>query len=468
MLIDEPLPFIKDFINQLDDSINGQESRQHLSITQRAWLAFCLMGILITNSICWAKFERASFGSYPRTALSWMFKHAKIPWEKLLTASVRLILKKYGILEGMLVIDDSDKKRSKSAKKIYQIHKFYDKTSGGYINGQEFIVLLLVTAQITIPVGFAFYQPDPVYSKWKKQDKKLKQKKIPKKNRPVAPPKNKEYPTKLEIALNLLKDFKHCHPTFKVKVILADALYGTANFLDKAAAKFGGIQVISQIRCDQNIRYKGKTKSVKKFFSHYTCVPQNLSIRGGTQRQVEVGSARLYVNSHNKISEVIGLKYEGESDYRYLVASNLSWRTQDIVQAYTYRWLVEVFFEDWKLYEGWGRLAKRYDGSSRSLILSLLLDHCLLLHPEQKIRLENKQPAATVGSLQQLIQVDSLLAFIRRLLTVENPTQKLEQLSHTITEVFQLAPSNKHMNHREMGNLEPSESLKSKSEIIYA
>ena len=63
--------------------------------------------------------------------------------EKLLTASVRLILKKYGILEGMLVIDDSDKKRSKSAKKIYQVHKFYDKTSGGYINGQEFIVLLL-------------------------------------------------------------------------------------------------------------------------------------------------------------------------------------------------------------------------------------------------------------------------------------------------------------------------------------
>jgi len=91
-------------------------------------------------------------------------------------------------------------------------------TSGGYINGQEFIVLLLVTAQITILVGFAFYQPDPVYSKWKKPDKKLKPTKIPKKNRPVAPPKNKNYPTKLEIALNLLEDFKHCHPTFKVKV----------------------------------------------------------------------------------------------------------------------------------------------------------------------------------------------------------------------------------------------------------
>jgi hypothetical protein len=77
-----------------------------------------------------------------------------------------------------------------------------------------------------------------------------------------------------------------------------------------------------------------------------------LSIRGEAQRQVHVGSARLYVNAHHKKRFVIALKYEGESEYRYLVASNLSWRTQDIVQAYTYRWLVEVFFEDWKLSSG--------------------------------------------------------------------------------------------------------------------
>ena len=70
---------------------------------------------------------------------------------------------------------------------------------------------------------------------------------------------------------------------------------------------------------------------------------------------------------------VIALKYEGESDYRYLVATDMTWRTMDITQAYTLRWLVEVFFEDWKLYEGWGREAKRLDeeGSSRGLILSL-------------------------------------------------------------------------------------------------
>ncbi|WP_221894526.1 hypothetical protein [Bathymodiolus japonicus methanotrophic gill symbiont] len=78
-------------------------------------------------------------------------------------------------------------------------------------------------------------------------------------------------------------------------------------------------------------------------------------------QRVTVSSARLKVSSHSKKRFVIALKYGGENDYRYLVATDLTWRTQDIIQAYTLRWLIEVFFEDWKLYEGWGREAKQLD-----------------------------------------------------------------------------------------------------------
>jgi hypothetical protein len=38
----------------------------------------------------------------------------------------------------------------------------------------------------------------------------------------------------------------------------------------------------------------------------------------------------------------MALKYEGEDTYRYLMASDLSWRTLDIVQAHTLRWQVEI------------------------------------------------------------------------------------------------------------------------------
>jgi len=40
---------------------------------------------------------------------------------------------------------------------------------------------------------------------------------------------------------------------------------------------------------------------------------------------------------------VVALKYEGEETYRYLIASDLSWRTLDIVQGHSLRWLVEIF-----------------------------------------------------------------------------------------------------------------------------
>ena len=70
----------------------------------------------------------------------------------------------------------------------------------------------------------------------------------------------------------------------------------------------------------------------------------------------------------------------------------------------------QVFVQDWKTYEGWGALTKQpgEEGSSRSLILSLLVDHCLLLHPAQLVQLNHRQPAYTVGSLIHRIKVDSL------------------------------------------------------------
>ena len=177
-----------------------------------------------------------------------------------------------------------------------------------------------------------------------------------------------------------------------------------------------------------------------------------------------VSSARLKVNAHGSKRFVIALKYEGEENYRYLVATEMSWRTKDIIQAYTLRWLVEVFFEDWKLYEGWGREGKQYDeeGSSRGLLLSLLLDHCLILHPEQMVCIENKLPTYTVGSLQRKLQMEALLEFIKSLLQYENPGEKLKELGTIIKEVFQLLPSKKHLIGRNLGRLEPTPSLKNR------
>ena len=179
MVIGKPAPFVSAFVDAVDAAIRTHQPQHALSVTQRTWLAFCITAVLVTNSICWARFARASFGTYAMAALSWMFRHSKIPWEHLLVASVRVILQHHGITSGTLVIDDTDNPRSKSAKALAYLYKLRDKESGGYLWGQSLVFLVLVTPKISMPVGVVFYQPAPEISAWYKTDKSLKKQGCP-------------------------------------------------------------------------------------------------------------------------------------------------------------------------------------------------------------------------------------------------------------------------------------------------
>src|SRR6266403_265530 len=338
-----------------DDAIREHHPSHAMSVTQRAWLAFCVTAVLVTNSICWARFERASLGTYSLAALSWMFRHSKIPWDHLLVASVRVILRHHGITSGSLVIDDTDNQRSKAATALAHLYKLRDKESGGYLWGQSLVFLLLVTPKISIPVGFVFYQPAPELSAWYKQEKTLKKQGVPAKQRPPKPAPNPQYPTKQQLALRLLEEFKSHHPAIRIHCITADALYGTALFVESASALFGGVQVLSHIRSNQNIRVGKRAQPVADYFATHPGTPHRIRIRGGEERVAMVGSARLYVCSHHTKRFIVAIKYAEEETSRYLIASDLSWRTLDVVQGHTLRWLVEVFIQDWKSHEGWAQ-----------------------------------------------------------------------------------------------------------------
>lgn len=433
-----------------------------LTKTQQTWLKYCLMGILLTNTVCWAAFRCAGLGDYQLGALSWMFRRSKLSWDGLLQASVSVVLRRFKITSGVLAADDSDHRRAKKTTKIHAAHKIFDKKTGGYFNGQCIVFLLLVTPIVTLPVGFRFYRPDPKQMAWRKEDERLRRMGTKKSARPAAPAPDPAYPGKAEIVLQLIETFRAAHPAVKVNAVLADALFGTQAFMDGASKYCAKAQVISQLRGNQRIVSGNRKQTVEDYFAAHPGVPQRIRIRGGKEVMATIGSARLPVRAHGKKRFVIALKYPGETAYRYLVATDLSWRAVDIVQAYTLRWLIEVFFEDWKLNEGWGQLAKQPDeeGSSRSLILSLLLDHALILHPEQRARLENKTSACTVGSLRQLSRGEAFLECVHRVLTADNPAEQFAQLVEKVKALFPLAPSEKHMSGRDIGRLEPAPSLK--------
>ena len=60
----QPLPCVTAFIDGLNESLGQLSENATLTRVQRVWLAIVLMGIVITNKLCWAAFERLSLGCF--------------------------------------------------------------------------------------------------------------------------------------------------------------------------------------------------------------------------------------------------------------------------------------------------------------------------------------------------------------------------------------------------------------------
>ena len=346
------------------------------------------------------------------------------------------------------MIDDTDKERSKNTTRIAKAHKIKDKKRGGYFNGQNLIFLVLVSKELTLPVGFYFYEPNPEMVAWRKEEKRLKEKGVAKCHRPPLPPHNPDYPNKKELSLKLLSNFMKYFENFKVRAVTADTFYGTESFISEAANITKQNQVISQIKKNQLINVNGSNISVNDFFKNYHGKTETQELRG-TNKKITYRSGKFKVKSHNKKYYIIALKYDNESDYRYLIANDMTWRDIDIIKAFALRWLVEVFIQDWKLYEGWNQLAKQRgnEGSDRGVTLSLLCDHALSLHDDQMALFKNNKSACTVGSLREKVMMESLNAFIKNIIDSGNPKEMFDQYSNKLSSLFELQSSTKHLRH---------------------
>lgn len=443
----EALPFITNYINALNDGVKKLGNASGLSKTQCVWLRFVLLAMLLTNSLCWARFERFGLGTYSAKALSWLFVRAKIAWEIILCASVCHILSKYGIKRGRLVVDDTDNERSKTTTKIAKVHKIKDKRSGGYFNGQNIVILLLVSKELTIPVGFRFFEPDPELRKWRIEDARLRSAGVIAKNRPKKPARNPDYPKKWELALSMLQDFRGKCPDVMIDAVIADAAYGNKDFSEAARELIDRPQVISQIATSQLINVGGKNIQAREFFKDYEGATEATLTLRGEEKRITYISKKCKVKARGKKCWVIALKYEGETEYRYIVATDMSWNDIDVIKTYAMRWLVEVFIQDWKSYEGWSQLAKQrgINGSIQGVILSLLCDHMLYFHDANLVLFENKKRAATVGSIRNKVLIESLMVFINNIVESDNPKELLAKFTEEATALFEIRESAKHL-----------------------
>ena len=165
--------------------------------------------------------------------------------------------------------------------------------------------MVLVTKIVTLPVGFRWYTPDPKLKAWRKENQRLKCDGVPFSQRPAQPNPDPNYPTKQALSLAMVDEFARWFPDVVVKAVLADALYGTREFMDKTSAATGGAQVVSQLRSNQLVFSRGKKVSLTNYFARQAGVETTLSIRGGEKKRVTMLAARLKVKAHGKRRFVI-------------------------------------------------------------------------------------------------------------------------------------------------------------------
>ena len=94
------------------------------------------------------------------------------------------------------------------------------------------------------------------------------------------------------------------------------------------------------------------------------------------------------------------------------------------------------------------------------MILSLLFDHMLLLHPDQAARLKDNQPGFSAGCLVESLRVEALLGRVEAIIQSPSPESAFAEFTTVMKSTLQQRQSLKHMAGRDLGRLEPTESLR--------
>ena len=383
-------------------------------------------------------------------------------FSKLFFGAIKLLFVKYEIKELAIAIDDTDRERSKNCKILPYVKKAICKATGGWIQAQNIVFIVLVTDKITIPIWFCFHRPANLTKEQKKQCRRNS-----KKTKEFDP----KYRTKTDLACiglfvvsRMLKTIEaQLGININVSCILGDNGYACPK-VQIAANKYFETQYISKANPDQKVMSRGKEHSLSSFFERFKSQSKTIELRSG-KLNVEYKAARVFVKRYQRKVLVVAIRYDANSPWQYLFGTDISWTAKSIIQAYSLRWLVEVFFEDWKQYDGWGEgaLQRSNEGAVRGVFLSLLTDLFLLYHQRTNPSLQRpgRIELYSAGTVVRHLQAEAIREAIEAVLEDDNPRHRLKSMYKSLIAVAEKRVSLKHGRYDRLSNdLRPSMSLK--------
>ena len=450
MLI-KPLSSVTKFIEEATDGSYRKVSERH-----KLHVSFWLTAILITGAFKVKAIARFTLNQLTANSIFALLKRGSVPLMALFWGAIKLVIKKYGLVNVVIVIDDSNRTRSKNCRKLPGVSKTKCKETGGWVMAQNYIFICLVTDRITIPIWFGAYKPSEIVKKIKEDDKKNgrpKRKFTPSHIKAL----DKNYRTKTDIALigiawvaRLLQKLRdETGEKIKIKCCAADCAFSSPK-IQRTIRKKLACPLVAKMRENAKVVPKGEKKgiSVTDYFADLPSKTTEVSQRG-KKENIEYKSGVLHVKAFGRKVSMVASRTKEDRNWRYIFVSDLGWEPETILNGYSFRWIIEVFFRDWKQHDGWGRggMQRSAKGMIQGIYLSLIADLFLLYyqdlvfdshHNGREIHLN------TAGNVVKTLQSEAIIEVSKELVESDKPDQLFEAYKTSLREMNTFTRSLKH------------------------
>ncbi len=255
------------------------------------------------------------------------------------------------ISELFYVLDDTI--TEVSGKLVEGASYIYDHVSGKFVLGFQKLVLGIFNGSQFIPVSQRFCsskrRPDA-------KSKASKYNKIPKAERietdsPGAVEREQLQQTKLKKAIGQLKEA--LNKGIKAQTVMFDSWFCFNSFIIEIVEQLE-LNVICQLknlpRANKYI-YKQKSYSLKELFCYYG----QIKLRHIKKNQFKQSQLIVYLPNSAVKMKIVFVQNDGSDKWHAFASANPALSSQKILEYYSQRWSIEVFFKNCKQYLNYGK-----------------------------------------------------------------------------------------------------------------
>ncbi|MGI0059896.1 MAG: transposase, partial [Nitrosotalea sp.] len=314
----KPIPFVESAVRTALAKLLSKPQLNNF-----IWL---LSALILGQKFSLSHIENLLLNRKSDNAFSWFMSHSKLNleqiWQTVLSYAVQTF-KAVG-LPGKFIIDDTIEKHSKFCRFIQGACTLYDHSTGAYVQGKCFVFLYFaINDKIRFPIGWKIYVPNQK--------------------------------SKYTLALELIDEA--ILSGFRCSYVLVDSWFAIAPFLNALQGK--GLRYVCELKSNNKIWAAYEKKSFKlglhQFFNYCVFATKKtvfgLKTEGNNtevKAKYKTSSAICHLCALDHQTVLVESKMEGAKDPKYLITNSLRLEAQAILEAYSWRWLIEEFFGDEK------------------------------------------------------------------------------------------------------------------------